>query len=53
LTGIDAIVRERARWVLAKALRAEIDAHIARFADEGDGNGRRFVLHKDCHERSS
>jgi hypothetical protein len=35
---IDEIVREGARRMLAEALQAEVDAYIARFADERDGD---------------
>ena len=38
---IDELVREGARRMLAEALRAEVDAYCARFADECDENGRR------------
>ena len=41
---IDEIVREGARRMLAEALQAEVDAYIARFADERDENGRRLVV---------
>jgi transposase-like protein len=41
---IDEIVREGARRMLAEALQAEVDAYIARFADERDGEGRRLVV---------
>src|SRR5258705_2724764 len=47
---IDEIVREGARRMLAEALRAEVDAYIARFADERDGNGRRLVVRNGCHQ---
>jgi transposase-like protein len=40
---IDEIVREGARRVLAEALRAEVDAYVARFADVRDDNGHRLV----------
>ena len=33
---IDELVREGARRMLAEALRAEVDAYVARFADERD-----------------
>jgi len=39
---IDEIVREGARRTLAEALRAEVDAYIARFSDERDADGRRL-----------
>jgi hypothetical protein len=41
---IDEIVREGARRMLAGALQAEVDAYIARFAGERDGEGRRLVV---------
>jgi putative transposase len=41
---IDEIVREGARRMLAEALRAEVDAYVARFAEERDENGRRLVV---------
>src|SRR5437773_3182749 len=47
---IDEIVREGARRMLAEALQAEVDAYIARFADERDGNGRRLVVRNGCHQ---
>ena len=47
---IDEIVREGARRMLAEALQAEVDAYIARFAGERDGQGRRLVVRNGCHE---
>src|SRR5512135_1669824 len=47
---IDEIVREGARRMLAEALQAEVDAYIARFADERDENGRRLVVRNGCHQ---
>jgi predicted amidohydrolase len=47
---IDEIVREGARRMLAGALQAEVDAYIARFADERDENGRRLVVRNGCHQ---
>ena len=41
---IDEIVREGARRMLAEALQAEVDAYIARFADERDEGGHRLVV---------
>ena len=38
---IDQLVREGARRMLAEALKAEVDAYIAAFADERDEHGRR------------
>ena len=36
--------------MLAEALQAEVDAYIARFADDRDENGRRLVVRNGCHE---
>jgi transposase-like protein len=36
--------------MLAEALQAEVDAYIARFAGERDGQGRRLVVRNGCHE---
>ena len=47
---IDELVREGARRMLAEALQAEVDAYIARFADERDENGRRLVVRNGRHE---
>jgi transposase-like protein len=47
---IDEIVREGARRMLAEALQAEVDAYIARFADERDGNGHRQVVRNGYHQ---
>jgi transposase-like protein len=41
--GLDEIVREGARRMLAAALEAEVDAYVTAFADERDGAGRRLV----------
>jgi transposase-like protein len=46
---IDEIVREGARRMLAEALRAEVDAYMARFAGERDGNGHRLVVRNGTH----
>jgi transposase-like protein len=46
---IDDIVREGARRMLAEALRAEVDAYVARFADERDENGHRLVVRNGYH----
>jgi transposase-like protein len=48
---IDEIVREGARRMLAEALQAEVDAYIARFADERDENGHRLVVRNGTHAR--
>jgi transposase-like protein len=47
---IDEIVREGARRMLAEALQAEVDAYIAAFAAERDGNGRRLVVRNGYHQ---
>jgi transposase-like protein len=47
---IDEIVREGARRMLAEALQAEVDAYIARFADERDEHGRRLVVRNGYHQ---
>jgi transposase-like protein len=47
---IDEIAREGARRMLAEALQAEVDAYIARFADERDENGRRLVVRNGHHQ---
>ncbi|BBX96829.1 hypothetical protein MLAC_21230 [Mycobacterium lacus] len=47
---IDEIVREGARQMLAAALRAEVSAYCARFADERDENGHRLVVRNGYHE---
>ena len=47
---VDEIVREGARRMLAKALQAEVDAYIARFAGQRDENGRRLVVRNGYHQ---
>jgi transposase-like protein len=47
---IDEIVREGARRMLAEALKAEVDAYIARFADQRDEHGRRLVVRNGYHQ---
>jgi len=47
---IDEIVREGARRMLAEALQAEVDAYIARFAQERDENGRRLPVRNGSHQ---
>jgi transposase-like protein len=47
---IDEIVREGARRMLAEALQAEVDAYIAQFSSERDGNGRRLVVRNGYHQ---
>lgn len=42
--GLDEIVREGARRMLAVALEAEVDAYVYAFAGERDENGRRLVI---------
>jgi serine/threonine protein phosphatase PrpC len=41
---IDEILREGARRMLAGALRAEVDAYIARFGGQRSEDGRRLVV---------
>jgi transposase-like protein len=47
---IDELVREGARRMLAEALQAEVDAYIAAFVGERDGNGRRLVVRNGTHQ---
>jgi transposase-like protein len=47
---IDDIVREGARRMLAEALQAEVEEHIARFAAERDERGHRLVVRNGHHE---
>jgi transposase-like protein len=47
---IDQIVRDGARRMLAEALQAEVEAYIARFADERDDRGRRLVVRNGSHQ---
>ncbi|CAM5669615.1 hypothetical protein STENM223S_08023 [Streptomyces tendae] len=47
---IDEIVREGARRMPAAALEAEVDAYVAEFAGERDGNGRRLVVRNGFHQ---
>jgi transposase-like protein len=47
---IDELVREGARRMLAEALQAEVDAYIARFADERDERGHRLVVRNGSAE---
>jgi hypothetical protein len=46
---IEEIVREGARRMLAEALRAEVDAYIARFADQRGEDGRRLAVRNGYH----
>jgi transposase-like protein len=46
---IDEIVREGARRMLAAALEAEVNAHLAGLAGECDEHGRRFVVRNGYH----
>jgi transposase-like protein len=46
---IDELVREGARRMLAEALKAEVDAYIAAFADERDQAGHRLVVRNGYH----
>ncbi|MFI6681950.1 IS256 family transposase [Kribbella sp. NPDC050470] len=47
---IDQIVREGARRMLAEALRAEVDAYIAAYADQRDEHGHRLVVRNGYHQ---
>jgi transposase-like protein len=47
---IDEIVREGAQQMLAAALRAEVAAYCAQFADACDENGHRLVVRNGYHE---
>jgi len=47
---IDEIVREGARRMLAEALRAEVDAYVAQFADDRVENRHRRVVRNGYHE---
>ncbi|MFE2839426.1 IS256 family transposase [Streptomyces mirabilis] len=47
---IDDIVREGARRMLAAALEAEVNAHIAELADQRDEHGRRLVVRNGYHQ---
>jgi len=42
--GLDEIVREGARRMLAMALEAEVDSYLASFVDERDDDGHRLVV---------
>jgi transposase-like protein len=44
LAGLDGIVREGARRMLAAALEAEVDAYLEALADQVDERGRRLVV---------
>ena len=46
---IDELVREGARRMLAEALRAEVEAYIAQFADVRDEKGHRLVVRNGRH----
>lgn len=50
VAGLDEIVREGARRMLAAALEAEVDAYVAAFAGEVDEAGRRLVV-RNGHAR--
>jgi putative transposase len=43
-SGLDELVREGARRMLAAALEAEVDAYVSGLVDEVDGAGRRLVV---------
>ena len=46
---LDEIVRDGARQMLAAALKAEVAAYVAQFADQLDDNGRRLVVRNGYH----
>src|SRR4051795_3038465 len=48
--GLDEIVREGARRMLAAALEAEVEAYVAAFVDQVDERGRRLVV-RNGHAR--
>ena len=43
-SGLDELVREGARRMLAAALEAEVDAYVSGLVDEVDERGRRLVV---------
>jgi transposase-like protein len=47
---IDEIVRDGARWMLAAALEAEVNAYIAELAHEKDERGHRLVVRNGHHQ---
>ncbi|MEU8710737.1 IS256 family transposase [Streptomyces sp. NPDC048663] len=47
---IDEIVREGARRMPAAALEAEVNAYIAKLADQRDENGRRLAVRNGYHQ---
>ncbi len=49
--GLDEIVREGARRMLAVALEAEVDDYVTTFADERDEDGKRLVTRNGHAER--
>src|ERR1017187_1938823 len=51
--GLDEIVTEGARRLLAAALEAEIDAYVSRFLDEVDEHGHRLVVRNGQAEARS
>jgi putative transposase len=50
-SGLDELVREGARRMLAVALEAEVDAYVSAFADEVDEAGRRLVVRNGHAQR--
>lgn len=46
---LDEIVRDGARQVPAAALKAEVAAYVAQFADQVDENGHRLVVRNGYH----
>ena len=47
---LDEIVRDGARKMLAAALKAEVAAYVAAFADQLDENGHRLVVRNGYHQ---
>ena len=47
---VDELVREGARRMLAEAVQAEVDAYLARFAEDLDENGHRLVVRNGYHQ---
>lgn len=47
---LDEIVRDGARKMLAAALRAEVAAYVAQFADQLDEDGHRLVVRNGYHQ---
>lgn len=47
---LDEIVRDGSRQMLAAALKAEVAAYVAQFADQLDENGHRLVVRNGYHQ---